>query len=160
MGLVFDWGGFGGEADPCGGANGAHHGSLGHRPRCARHPPSQALKGRNNGEYFPPKKEDGNYSILADGKGDRALVGVDGIKGTAPVGSFKANALGFVDLGGNVWEWMLDGYDVKDPKALRRNRGGSWSSTASYCTVLGRFNRHPTGSNSSYGFRVVLSSVP
>ena len=48
MGLVFDWGGFGGEAVPCGGANGAHHGSLGHRPRCARHPPSQALKGRNN----------------------------------------------------------------------------------------------------------------
>ena len=48
MGLVFDWGGFGGEAVPCGGANGAHHGSLGHRPRCARYPPSQALKGRNN----------------------------------------------------------------------------------------------------------------
>jgi hypothetical protein len=38
MGLVFDWGGFGGEADPCGGANGAHHVSLGHRPGCARHP--------------------------------------------------------------------------------------------------------------------------
>jgi hypothetical protein len=48
MGLVFDWGGFGGEAARSGGANGAHHVSLGHRPRSARHPPSQAPKGRNN----------------------------------------------------------------------------------------------------------------
>jgi hypothetical protein len=38
MGLVFDWGGFCGEAVPCRSANGAHHVSLGHRPRCARHP--------------------------------------------------------------------------------------------------------------------------
>ena len=47
MGLVFDWGGFGGEADPCGGANGAHHVSLGHRPGCAP-PPSRGLEGWNN----------------------------------------------------------------------------------------------------------------
>ena len=48
MGLVFDWGGFGGEAARSAGANGAHHVSLGHRPRCARHPPSRALEGWNN----------------------------------------------------------------------------------------------------------------
>jgi formylglycine-generating enzyme required for sulfatase activity len=111
------------------------------------------------GEYFPPKKEDGNYRILADGKDDPAGVGVDGTKGTAPVGSFRANALGFVDLGGNVWEWMLDGYDVKDPKAQRRVRGGGWRDPASYCTVVSRYDGAPTVSNTSNGFRVVLSSA-
>jgi formylglycine-generating enzyme required for sulfatase activity len=112
------------------------------------------------GEYFPPKKEDGNYSILADGKDDPAKVGVDGIKGTAPVGSFRANALGFADLGGNVWEWMLDGYDVKDPKARRRLRGASWNHTANGCTVGSSPSPSPTSRDYGYGFRVVLSTGP
>ena len=49
---------------------------------------------------------------------------MDGILGTSPVGSFKSNALGFYDLGGNATEWMLDGFDAKDPKARRVLRGG------------------------------------
>jgi hypothetical protein len=112
------------------------------------------------GDYYPPKKEDGNYAILADGKDDSALVGVDGVKGTASVGSFRANALGFYDLGGNAEEWMLGGYDEKDPKAHRWSRGGSWVSTASYCTVVARGINSPTSSIlKSLGFRVALSSV-
>ena len=48
MGLVFDWGGFGGEVSlPAAAPTARINGSLGHRPRCAC-PPSQALKGRNN----------------------------------------------------------------------------------------------------------------
>jgi hypothetical protein len=111
------------------------------------------------GEYFPPKKEDGNYRILADGKDDPAGVGVDGIKGTAPVGNFKANALGFYDLGGNVTEWMLDGFDENNPKANRVVRGGNWNDTASGCTVVNRANSIPTNSNTGIGFRVASSSV-
>jgi formylglycine-generating enzyme required for sulfatase activity len=111
------------------------------------------------GDYYPPKKEDGNYAILADGKDDPAKVGVDGVKGTAPVGSFRANALGFYDLGGNVWEWMQDGYDEKDPKANRRIRGGSWNDGASSAVVSYRVAYYAVSRNNSFGIRVALSSV-
>jgi formylglycine-generating enzyme required for sulfatase activity len=112
------------------------------------------------GEYFPPKKEDGNYRILADGKDDPAGVGVDGIKGTAPVGSFRANALGFVDLGGNVWEWMLDRNAVNNSKNERLYRGGCWSSTASNCIVAYRYTNSSARRDAGIGFRVVLSTGP
>ena len=82
------------------------------------------------GDYFPPHWDDGNYAILADGKDDPKKIGVDGILRTAPVGSFKLNALGFYDLGGHAIEWMVDGFDAKDPKANRVLRGGSWNGYA------------------------------
>jgi formylglycine-generating enzyme required for sulfatase activity len=51
---------------------------------------------------------------------------VEGIKGTAPVGSFKPNTLGFYDLGGNAWEWMWEGLDEKTGKHVLR--GTNWDN--------------------------------
>ena len=97
--------------------------------------------------------------MAEDGKEDSAKVGVDGIKGTAPVGSFKASVLGFYDLGGNVREWMWDGLDEKTGK--RVIRGGRWSDYAEYCTVAYRyFNDPELRYYGDLGFRVALSSVP
>jgi serine/threonine protein kinase len=110
------------------------------------------------GDYFPPNWDDGNYAVAADGKADPAQVGVDGIKGTAPVGSFKMNVLGFYDLGGNAREWMWDGLDEKTGK--RVIRGGYCDYDAEFCTVASRNRYNPGNRSGSIGFRVALSSVP
>jgi serine/threonine protein kinase len=110
------------------------------------------------GDYYPPNWDDGNYAVAEDGKGDPAKIGVDGIKGTAPVGSFKMNVLGFYDLGGNASEWMWDGLDEKTGK--RVIRAGSWFGSAGDCAVANRRGNNPEGRNYADGFRVALSSVP
>jgi formylglycine-generating enzyme required for sulfatase activity len=69
------------------------------------------------GAQWPPPKDSGNYA-------DRSALEVapsilpaydDGYPSTAPVGSFKANALGIHDGGGNVAEWVNDYYTVPTP---------------------------------------------
>jgi formylglycine-generating enzyme required for sulfatase activity len=110
------------------------------------------------GDYYPPNWDDGNYAVAEDGKDDPAKVGVDGIKGTAPVGSFKMNVLGFYDLGGNAGEWMWDGLDEKTGR--RVIRGGLWNRYAENCTVANRDYNFPEYRNYYIGFRVALSSVP
>ena len=110
------------------------------------------------GEYYPPNWDDGNYAVAEDGKEDPAKIGMDGIKGTAPVGSFKMSVLGFYDLGGNAGEWMWDGLDEKSGK--RVVRGGCWGNAAVYCSVADRYYYPPGNRNDYIGFRVALSSVP
>jgi len=79
---------------------------------------------------------------------------------TTPVGSFNPNALGIYDLGGNVWEWCLEGYKGNLAGAGRDwgvLRGGSWATSSrvemqsSYRNVIDRNERDVI-----YGFRCVL----
>lgn len=69
------------------------------------------------GKDWPPAEGSGNF---ADVKA-RALVPSiipnfdDGYTSTSPVGTFKANALGIYDGGGNVSEWVNDWYTVPTP---------------------------------------------
>jgi formylglycine-generating enzyme required for sulfatase activity len=106
------------------------------------------------GDYFPPHWDDGNYAFLADGKDDPKKIGMDGTLGTAPVGSFKPNALGFYDLGGNVAEWMLDGFDARDPKANRALRGSHWYDYASHARSAYRDSSTPSNASNGIGFRL------
>jgi serine/threonine protein kinase len=114
------------------------------------------------GNYYPPKWDDGNYAVRDDGSLDPEMVGMDGIFGTAPVGSFKPNALGFYDLAGNVFEWMWE----VDPKINNGPvvRGGGWNKADKFCTTAAKWGSGgkikegvaPEDYNdSSRGFRLV-----
>jgi sulfatase modifying factor 1 len=107
----------------------------------------------------------------------------DGFEGTAPVGSFPANAFGLYDMAGNAWEWCSDwyqpSYDVA-PGGFRRNpqgpsfsidthgrnepkrvqRGGSFLCSDIYCARYragGRMEGEPKTGLAHTGFRCVRS---
>jgi tetratricopeptide (TPR) repeat protein len=112
------------------------------------------------GDYFPPKADDGNFNFSDDGRGDPEKVGFDGVKGTAPVGSFKPNEFGCFDLGGNAYEMTIEGVDKNRPTFGPQVRGGSWR-TGRQNEVL-RSHRygfeHGDPRRVSYGFRISVST--
>ena len=88
---------------------------------------------------------------------------------TTPVGSFPANAWGFHDMHGNVFEWCLDHWHDSYTGApadgsawlsnageysLRLLRGGSWSNFPRYCRSAYRNNDRPVIRSNGIGFRV------
>jgi formylglycine-generating enzyme required for sulfatase activity len=87
--------------------------------------------------------------------------------GTAPVGSFAANAFGVYDTSGNVWEWVADCWsdtvaDVPAGGQVRPNgscrdrviRGGAWYFISGTVRAAARAKNDARAHSYTIGFRV------
>jgi formylglycine-generating enzyme required for sulfatase activity len=84
---------------------------------------------------------------------------------TRPVGGKLANAFGFHDMLGNVWEWVNDWYGDYTAEAQtnptgpvsgsdRVHRGGSWGTPTFLVRSSRRWSNTPGGTFGNVGFRV------
>ena len=116
------------------------------------------------GKQWPPPAGAGNYADRNGQRGRGAILEnyTDNFPQTSPVGNFKPNVLGIYDLGGNVWEWCMEGYKGNSSSTGRDwgvLRGGSWATSnrlemqSSYRNVVDRNERDVI-----YGFRCVIAT--
>jgi formylglycine-generating enzyme required for sulfatase activity len=98
------------------------------------------------GTQWPPPPGAGNYSPDLQ---------VDPFPYTSPVASFKPNALGFFDMGGNVWQWCEDYFDRSaDYRVLR---GASWRMRDPDDLLSSkRIGNKPDTCLTVYGFRLAI----
>lgn len=115
------------------------------------------------GGSFPPKTEDrvGNYADLTYHElfpGKPWIEGYnDGFATTAPVMSFKPNAFGLYDMGGNVDEWCLGWINSAKTKLVYRGGAYSWASNLHSTSKGGDV---PGGRRGGTGFRCVIEWIP
>ncbi len=85
----------------------------------------------------------------------------------AVVGSYPANAWGFTEMPGNVWEWCGDWYVAQsnrltiDPVGVSKGkfrilRGGSWNNSNQLCRAGWHRNNNPRVDSMATGFRIAL----
>ena len=126
--------------------------------------------------YQLPTEAQWEYACRAETKtaytfGDSLTSGQANISGgpdeTTDVGKYPANAWGFHDMHGNVWEWCADWYGdypagaVRDPVgpadgSIRVLRGGSWYFSAYSARSADRSRDGPAFSINFLGFRLSL----
>jgi formylglycine-generating enzyme required for sulfatase activity len=140
------------------------------------------LSQKEGKKYRLPTEAEWEYSCRAttttryhSGDDKETLIGVANVGDAAakemfpgPVGRFKPNAFGLLDMHGNVSEWCEDWFDanyykhspVKDPEgpgagSLRVIRGGSRYTAPQYCRAAYRYRGGPANRSCNFGFRVV-----
>lgn len=77
----------------------------------------------------------------------------DGFRGTSPVGSFRPNGYGLVDMAGNVWEWTAD-LHTADHTVAATNAGGTHTAHTC-CTPTSPRIAEPEPGAEAYPRRVI-----
>jgi len=135
----------------------------------------QKLNAKTGKQYRLPSEAEWEYACRAGGKHEYcgsdtvdSIAWYSGNSGqkTHPVAGKQANAFGWYDMSGNVWEWVEDSYHdsyagaPNDGSAWQGNnsrrvlRGGSWYYDPQYTRAAVRYGDGPAYRNFNYGFRL------